>query len=209
MFAQSFTVGRRGVAASSADWARLAGLPLGGRRASSLRRVGSASAALVQEGWIVKGRGGLLTLMDRPSKQPYASEPEASKVRRLREREAFIADKSESQARYHPRHWEGAPLAVPAELWANGWIGGLSAKAVIAYMIILNHRDEEQLSVVPKIRTHQYDFGPELWSAAVQQLVANKLIGRSDFATRGIVTVHAYRVRPETLQRAAPASLWK
>ena len=204
LFAQSFRVGANGVPARPADWARLVGLPLGGRRAASLRRIGNARNSLQQQGWVQQARGGLITLIDKFSLTPYSSEPAATTERRMRERDSFIATKSESQARYHPRHWEGPPLAVPAELWANGWVGGLSAKSVIAFMIILNHRDSDGMSQVPKIRRHQYALGTDIWTPAIDQLERRKLIRTHNLGTRGAVTNVGYEVIDKTIQGQAP-----
>ena len=208
MFAQSFRPAPDGLSTSAANWARLLGLPLRTRRAGSLRRVGTARSALQQQSWIRPGRGGLIQLLDPTTGRAYTPETANETSVRMRHRREYIERKSATQARYHPEHWELDPLTMPAELWANGWVAGLSAKGLIAYMVLLNHRDTDGISRVPKVRTHQYAITSDLWAPAVEELTRCRLVRSHNLGSVGAVPSLGYELLDEGLQRNAPPRLF-
>lgn len=209
MFAQSFRVGTDGLSTSAANWARLVGLPLGSHRAGSLRRVGTARRALQQQSWVSPGRGSLIRLLDPATGKTYVPESEAQSNDRRRRRDEYIDRKSETQARYHPEHWELDPITLPAELWANGWVSGLSAKSLIAYTVLLIHRENNGRSHVPKVRTHQHAITADLWAPAIKELTRHRLVRTHHRDLVGAVPRIDYELLDAGLQRKAPRSLFQ
>jgi len=204
LFAQSFAVGVNGVPTTTANWAKLLGLPLGrDHRASSFRRINVARVALIRQQWIQPARGGLITLLDPATRHPYRPETEHDNLsRRLRRGEFLLAHSSRS-ARTHPEHWELKPVAVPAELWANGWVTALSGRALVAYLVLLNHRRDNGISTVPKIRTHQYGLNADLWASAVRELERRLLVRTHNLGQSGVVTRIGYEIRDDRPQKPA------
>jgi len=203
MLAQSYRVGTDGLVLRQADWSKLLGLPLGAQRASSYRRLGTARAALQQQSWTRPGPGGLIQLLDPHTAQPYSPESQVDTSTRLENRRGWVALKSESQARYHPVHWEREPLSIPCVLWANGWVTELSAKSLIAYMILRNHRDPDGLSSVPKIRTHQYAFKADMWPPAIEQLEDKRLLRTHLIGSSGKAKIYDYELIETRLYKSA------
>lgn len=209
LFAQSTAVGASGVPTSAANWARLVGLPLGTRRQSSLRRVGNARKSLERRSIIRRGRGSLITWVDPFSFINSGAHTDTKKPSLFGSREPFLPSKPNVSPSYHHPSWDAASLAVPAELWANGWVSGLSAKSLVVYLIVLNHKGEKLMSHVPKIRLHQYGMSADLWTPAIEQLSKYKLLRTHNLGTAGAVKRLGYEVLDATLQQLPPPSLLK
>lgn len=69
------------------------------------------------------------------------------------------------------RLWEDPPLRVPIALWLNGTVSALPAPALVALLVLLDHRpDESGVIWVPKTRTHEYCVRRDSWYSGLRTL---------------------------------------
>lgn len=197
------------------DWADRLGLfgegtkPPPSGRASAARRVRNAMSWLVQhglveqvskadcpEGAVADGRASPVRLLaEDASGSPYRrwTDGETEQRRRLHEENdrAFLSD----------NEWEGPPIEVPLAFWAEGWVTGLSPKAVAALFVLMDQSVGVEPKSLPRIRKRQYGLSSQVWNAGCRELKERRLVTISALPKAGIASRYEYQLHIERLVR--------
>lgn len=97
--------------------------------------------------------------------------------------------------------WEGDAIRLPLDLWANGWVSALPARALLALFVLL---DEHQIQGtewfrVPRVLQSQFTLGPDVWHGGLARLVDEGIVAERTQGTQGFVNRKEFRLHLDVI----------